>query len=270
MVEAVGDSVTSVKPSVTTSCCRRSATAARASTATRVGRRCAGRRSAGGRQPFTWRGEPAYSFANASVLLRAHGREGQPGVPIPKDVPLDVGGAGRMRRAHRRRRGAAAGAGAGGCERRGHRRRRHRAQRHPGCGARGCVARSSRSTPTRQGARSRCSSARPTSSSSTDAVRGACARQASTSPSSASATSELIRAAIDLLDWGGTCVMLGVPESTAEASFNVASMYLDKACWAAATGRRSRSATCAATSTSTAGPAEARRAGVGDVSARRT
>jgi S-(hydroxymethyl)glutathione dehydrogenase/alcohol dehydrogenase len=38
----------------------------------------------------------------------------------------------------------------------------------------------------------------------------------------------LIRAAIDLLDWGGTCVMLGVPESTAEASFNVASMYLDK------------------------------------------
>jgi S-(hydroxymethyl)glutathione dehydrogenase/alcohol dehydrogenase len=38
----------------------------------------------------------------------------------------------------------------------------------------------------------------------------------------------LIRAAIDLLDWGGTCVMLGVPEATAEASFNVASMYLDK------------------------------------------
>jgi Zn-dependent alcohol dehydrogenase len=38
----------------------------------------------------------------------------------------------------------------------------------------------------------------------------------------------LIRAAIDLLDWGGTCVMLGVPEMTAEAAFNVASMYLDK------------------------------------------
>jgi Zn-dependent alcohol dehydrogenase len=39
---------------------------------------------------------------------------------------------------------------------------------------------------------------------------------------------KLIRAAIDLLDWGGTCVMLGVPEMAAEASFNVASMYLDK------------------------------------------
>jgi S-(hydroxymethyl)glutathione dehydrogenase/alcohol dehydrogenase len=38
----------------------------------------------------------------------------------------------------------------------------------------------------------------------------------------------LIRAAIDMLDWGGTCVMLGVPEATAEAAYNVASMYLDK------------------------------------------
>jgi S-(hydroxymethyl)glutathione dehydrogenase/alcohol dehydrogenase len=38
----------------------------------------------------------------------------------------------------------------------------------------------------------------------------------------------LIRAAIDMLDWGGTCVMLGVPEASAEAAFNVASMYLDK------------------------------------------
>jgi Zn-dependent alcohol dehydrogenase len=38
----------------------------------------------------------------------------------------------------------------------------------------------------------------------------------------------LIRAAIELLDWGGTCVMLGVPGFTDEASFNVASMYLDK------------------------------------------
>jgi Zn-dependent alcohol dehydrogenase len=38
----------------------------------------------------------------------------------------------------------------------------------------------------------------------------------------------LIRTAIDALGWGGTCVMLGVPAATAEASFNVASMYLDK------------------------------------------
>jgi S-(hydroxymethyl)glutathione dehydrogenase/alcohol dehydrogenase len=38
----------------------------------------------------------------------------------------------------------------------------------------------------------------------------------------------LIRAAIELLDWGGTCVMLGVPGFADEASYNVASMYLDK------------------------------------------
>lgn len=39
----------------------------------------------------------------------------------------------------------------------------------------------------------------------------------------------LIRAAVDLLDWGGTAVMLGVPEVNAEASLRVADMYLDKA-----------------------------------------
>ena len=39
---------------------------------------------------------------------------------------------------------------------------------------------------------------------------------------------KLIAAAIGMLDWAGTCVLLGVPEATAEASFNVAGMYLDK------------------------------------------
>jgi Zn-dependent alcohol dehydrogenase len=38
----------------------------------------------------------------------------------------------------------------------------------------------------------------------------------------------VIRTAIDILDWGGTCVILGVPEATAEASFLVSGMYLDK------------------------------------------
>ena len=38
----------------------------------------------------------------------------------------------------------------------------------------------------------------------------------------------LIRTAVDLLDWAGTCVIIGVPAATAEAAFNVASMYLDK------------------------------------------
>jgi S-(hydroxymethyl)glutathione dehydrogenase/alcohol dehydrogenase len=38
----------------------------------------------------------------------------------------------------------------------------------------------------------------------------------------------LIRQAIDLLDWGGTCTLLGVPKLGTEASFMVASMYNDK------------------------------------------
>jgi S-(hydroxymethyl)glutathione dehydrogenase/alcohol dehydrogenase len=38
----------------------------------------------------------------------------------------------------------------------------------------------------------------------------------------------LIRTAIDLLDWAGTCVIIGVPPAGTEASFNVSSMYLDK------------------------------------------
>lgn len=38
----------------------------------------------------------------------------------------------------------------------------------------------------------------------------------------------VIRQAIDALDWGGSCVILGVPALTTEASFNVASLYIDK------------------------------------------
>jgi Zn-dependent alcohol dehydrogenase len=38
----------------------------------------------------------------------------------------------------------------------------------------------------------------------------------------------LIRTAVDLLDWGGTCVILGVPPLGTEASFQVAGLYLDK------------------------------------------
>ncbi|HEV2361055.1 MAG TPA: zinc-binding dehydrogenase, partial [Acidimicrobiales bacterium] len=38
----------------------------------------------------------------------------------------------------------------------------------------------------------------------------------------------LIRQAIDLLDWGGTCTLVGVPKLGSEASFVVSSMYNDK------------------------------------------
>lgn len=39
---------------------------------------------------------------------------------------------------------------------------------------------------------------------------------------------DLIRQAIDLLDWGGTCVILGVPKVGTEASFVVHGLYNDK------------------------------------------
>src|SRR3546814_2179259 len=39
----------------------------------------------------------------------------------------------------------------------------------------------------------------------------------------------LIRSAIDMLDWHGQCVMLGVPKAGTEASFVVSDMYNDKA-----------------------------------------
>jgi S-(hydroxymethyl)glutathione dehydrogenase/alcohol dehydrogenase len=38
----------------------------------------------------------------------------------------------------------------------------------------------------------------------------------------------LIRNAIDLLDWGGTCTLLGVPKLGTEASFVVNTLYNDK------------------------------------------
>jgi S-(hydroxymethyl)glutathione dehydrogenase/alcohol dehydrogenase len=38
----------------------------------------------------------------------------------------------------------------------------------------------------------------------------------------------LIRNAIDMLDWGGTCTLLGVPKLGTEASFVVNSLYNDK------------------------------------------
>lgn len=38
----------------------------------------------------------------------------------------------------------------------------------------------------------------------------------------------LIRQAIDLLDWGGTCVILGVPRFGTEAAFQVSTLYNDK------------------------------------------
>ncbi len=114
----------------------------------------------------------------------------------------------------------------------GHRRRRHRPQRDPGCGARRRRCRSSPSTPTRRRRRWPGSSAPPTSSTpprSTplEAIKEICPNGVDFSFECVGHPA-LIRQSIDMLDWGGTCVILGVPKFGTEASFLVSGMYNDK------------------------------------------
>jgi Zn-dependent alcohol dehydrogenase len=181
----------------------------------------------GGRpQPFTWRGEPAYAFANASVFSERTVVKANQAVPIPKDVPMAAAslvgcgvltGVGAVLQRARVPAGARVlviGVGGIGL--------------NVIQGA--AIAGASRIIAVDTNARKRDIALQFGATDfgeSTDAVR-------ELSKTGVDYAFEcvghvgLIRAAIDLLDWGGTCVMLGVPAATEEASFNVASMYLDK------------------------------------------
>jgi S-(hydroxymethyl)glutathione dehydrogenase/alcohol dehydrogenase len=181
----------------------------------------------GGRpQPFTWRGEPAYAFANASVFSERTVVKANQAVPIPKDVPMAsaslVGcgvltGVGAVLQRARVPAGASVlviGVGGIGL---------NVIQGAALAGAGSIIAVDTnprkRDIALLFGATDFVES--------TDAVRDI--RKTGVDYAfECVGNVKLIRAAIDLLDWGGTCVMLGVPEATAEASFNVASMYLDK------------------------------------------
>ena len=61
----------------------------------------------------------------------------------------------------------------------------------------------------------------------------------------------LIRTAVDLLDWGGVCVMLGVPKLGVEASFVVNSMYNDKSIYGCRYGSTRPTTTSRSSSSST-------------------
>ena len=181
----------------------------------------------GGRpQPFTWRGEPAYAFANASVFSERTVVKANQAVKIPDDVPLAsaslVGcgvltGIGAVLNRARVPVGATVlviGVGGIGL--------------NVIQGAR--IAGASRIIAVDTNARKRDIAMQFGATDfveSTDAVRDV-AKHGVDYAFECVGHVALIRAAIDLLDWGGTCVMLGVPEATAEASFNVAAMYLDK------------------------------------------
>ena len=181
----------------------------------------------GGRpQPFTWRGEPAYAFANASVFAERTVVKANQAVPIPKDVPMAAAslvgcgvltGVGAVLQRARVPAGARVlviGVGGIGL--------------NVIQGA--ALAGASRIIAVDTNARKRDIAMQFGATDfveSTDAVRELSKTGVDYAFECVGHVA-LIRAAIELLDWGGTCIMLGVPEATAEASFNVASMYLDK------------------------------------------
>ena len=181
----------------------------------------------GGRpQPFTWRGEPAYAFANASVFAERTVVKANQAVPIPKDVPMAAAslvgcgvltGVGAVLQRARVPAGARVlviGVGGIGL--------------NVIQGA--ALAGASRIIAVDTNARKRDIAMQFGATDfveSTDAVRELSKTGVDYAFECVGHVA-LIRAAIELLDWGGTCIMLGVPEASAEASFNVASMYLDK------------------------------------------
>jgi S-(hydroxymethyl)glutathione dehydrogenase/alcohol dehydrogenase len=181
----------------------------------------------GGRTtPFTWRDQPTYSFANASVFSERTVVKANQAVSIPEDVPLSsaslVGcgvltGIGAVLQRAKVPVGASVlviGVGGIGL--------------NVIQGAR--IAGASRIVAVDTNPRKRDIAMQFGATDfveSTDAVKDVAKRGVDYAFECVGHV-KLIRAAIDLLDWAGTCVMLGVPEATAEASFNVASMYLDK------------------------------------------
>jgi Zn-dependent alcohol dehydrogenase len=177
-------------------------------------------------QPFSWRGAPAYSFANASVFSERTVVKANQCIPVPHEVPLAsaslVGcgvltGVGAVLNRAKVPEGASVlviGVGGIGL---------NVIQGAALAGAAQIIAVDNnprkREIAATFGATDFVES--------TEAVRDL-------APNGVDYAFEcvghiaLIRAAMELLDWGGTCVMLGVPGFADEASFNVASMYLDK------------------------------------------
>jgi S-(hydroxymethyl)glutathione dehydrogenase/alcohol dehydrogenase len=181
----------------------------------------------GGRpQPFTWKGEPAYAFANASVFSERTVVKANQAVPIPKDVPLDAAslvgcgvltGIGAVLQRARVPEGASAlviGVGGIGL---------NVIQGLALAGASTIIAVDT--NPLKKEIAATFGATHFVDS--TEGVKEIAANGVDFAFECVGHV-KLIRAAIDLLDWGGTAVMLGVPGFADEASFNVSSMYLDK------------------------------------------
>lgn len=186
----------------------------------------------GGRsQPFTWRGEPAYNFANASVFTEHTVVRANQCVPIPQDVPLAsasligcgvlTGVGAVLHRAQVEIGSTVAVIGVGGIG-------LNVIQGARIAGAAQIVA---VDTNPRKEALALAFGAtdfvNPSGGDTAGAIK-AVVRDGVDYAFECVGHVGLIRAAIDALGWAGTCVMLGVPGPTDEASFHVGSMYLDK------------------------------------------
>ena len=183
-------------------------------------------------QPFTWRGAPAYSFANASVFSERTVVKANQCVPIPQDVPLasaaligcgvltGIGAA--LHRAKVEIGSTVAVIGVGGIG----------LNVIQGARLAGALRIVAVDTNPRKEALARAFGATdfvdPSGRDTVGAVRELLPAGVDYSFECVGHTA-LVRAAVDMLDWGGTCVLLGVPPATAEASFLVSGMYLDKA-----------------------------------------
>ncbi len=181
--------------------------------------------------PFTWNEKPAYSFANLSVFSERPVVKASQAIKIPKDVPLEsaaligcgvlTGVGAVLNRAKVQAGDTVAVWGIGGIG------------LNVLQGAR--LSNASRivaidTNPRKEKAAREFGATDFVDASAVDTV-GALKEIA---PAGFDWTFEcvghpkLIRTAVDVLGWGGSCVILGVPEATAEASFLVSSMYLDK------------------------------------------
>ena len=190
------------------------------------------RRSFGARsKPFTWNNEPAYAFANTSVFAERTVVKANQAVPIPNDVPLTsaaligcgvlTGIGAVLHRAKVRRGSSVVVFGVGGIG-------LNVIQGARIAGALQIVAVDT--NPAKEKIALEFGATTFIDVSGKDSV----AAIKEVLPQGADYSFEcvghpaIIRAATDVLDWAGTCVILGVPPATAEASFHVASMYLDK------------------------------------------
>ncbi|ONH50417.1 Zn-dependent alcohol dehydrogenase [Frankia sp. CcI49] len=186
----------------------------------------------GGRPaPFTWRGEPAYSFANVSCYAEQVVVRANQCVPIPRDVPMAsaalvgcgvVTGVGAVLNRARVSTGdtvAVIGVGGVGL---------NVLQGARVAGASRIIAvdvNPAKEKLARQfGATDYVN---PAGGDVAGAIR-ALVPAGVDHAFECVGSSSLIRAAIDSLDWAGTAVLLGVPPEGAEASFRVADLYLDK------------------------------------------